>query len=87
MISSQHLSLLKLPLHLGTRNLEAALFVELDVVLTAIENRFPASHVLRHGVQGIEHMESQLLSLLVLGNADLLDVADSSAILDALMIN
>lgn len=32
-------------------------------------------------------MESELLSLLVLGDADLFDMADSGAILNASMIN
>lgn len=86
-ISNQGPLLVKLPLHLGTGNLEAALFVKLDVVLTAVENCFPASHVLSHGVESVEHVESQLLSLLVFGDADLLDMANSGAILNALMIS
>lgn len=50
LLAAQVKLLLKLPLHFGAGNLEAALFVELDVVLTAVEDRFPASHVLGHGV-------------------------------------
>lgn len=83
--SNQGPLLLKFPLHLRTGNFETALFIKLDVVLAAVENRFPATHVLRYGVESVEHVESQPVSLLVFGDADLFNMANSGAILNALM--
>lgn len=50
-------------------------------MLTAVELCLPASYVLGHRVQGAEHIEAQPLSLMVFGDANLFNVADSGAVL------
>lgn len=52
-------------------------------MLAAVENRFPAPHVLGHGVESGEHMKAQPLSLVLLGDADFFNVADRRAVLYA----
>lgn len=56
-------------------------------MLTAVENRFLASHVLRHGIKSVEHVESELFPLLIFGDANLLNMADNGAILDTIVIS
>lgn len=75
--------LLEYSLHFCATEFEAAFLVKRNVVLTAVENCLPASYVLGYRVQGAEHVEAQPLSLMVLGDANLFNVADSGTVLYA----
>lgn len=78
--------LLEYGLHFRATDFETAFLVKRNVVLTAVELCLPASYVLGHRVQGAEHVEAQPLSLMVLGDANLFNVADSGAVLNAFIV-
>lgn len=62
--------------HFQTRPLEAALDVEALVGFATVENGLVATRPLGDKVQRLDHTETQLLALLVLGDCDILDVSD-----------
>ena len=62
--------------HFQTRPLEAALDVEALVGFAAVENGLVAARLLGDEVQRLDHPETQLLALLILGDGDILDMSD-----------
>lgn len=62
--------------HFQTGPLEAALDVEALVGFAAIEDGLVAARLLSNKVQRLDHAETQLLALLILGDGDVLDMSD-----------
>lgn len=62
--------------HLQAYSPEAALDVEALVVLAAVENRLIATLLLGDEIKRLDDAQAQLLALLVLGDGNVLDVAD-----------
>ena len=71
--------------HFQTCPLEAALDVEALVGFAAVENGLVTARLLGDEVQCLDHAETQLLALLILGNGDVLDVSDRPEIVDAVL--
>ena len=69
--------------HFDTRRFVSALFVELDVFRAAVEDRFGASHIQSYRVESIHHVSPQAGALVLLGNANFLNMSHGSAIMDA----
>lgn len=69
--------------HFQTGPLEAALDIEALVGFAAVQNGLVAARLLRNKVQRLDHPETQLLALLILGDGDVLDVSDRPEIVDA----
>lgn len=72
--------------HLQTRPLEATLDIEALVCLRAVENSLVAANVLRDKVQRLDDPQTELLSLLVLCDSDVFDVADETEVVDARVV-
>lgn len=64
--------------HLKTCAAEAAFDVEALVGLAAIEDRLVTANLLGDEVEGLDDAQTKLLALLVLGDGDVLDVADNA---------
>lgn len=77
-----HVSLI-IVCHLKTGPPEAALDVEALVRLAAVQDRLVASDLLGNVVQSLDDAQAQLLSLLVLGDGDIFDVADKPEVVNA----
>ena len=81
--------LLLLPLvvmsHLQARPPEPALDVESLVRLAAVQDALVAPHLLGDVVERLDDAETQLLALLVFCDGDVLDVADLSKVVDAVV--
>lgn len=69
--------------HFHARLGVAALFVKLFLFLAAVENRLCAAGALGDRVEGSHHEEAEAFALVLLGDADLFDVADDGAVVDA----
>lgn len=72
--------------HLEAGALEAALDVEALVGLAAVEDGLVAADALGDVVEGLDEAQAQLLALLVLGDGDVLDVADQTEVVDAVCV-
>lgn len=72
--------------HLEAGALEAALDVEALVGLAAVEDGLVAADALGDVVEGLDEAQAQLLALLVLGDGDVLDVADQAEVVDAVCV-
>ncbi len=77
------LGAVKVVRHLQARPSEAALDVESLVVLAAVEDGLVTPGLLGDEVERLDQVQAQLLALLVLGDGDVLDVADGAEIVDA----
>lgn len=73
--------------HLETSSSEATLDVEALVCLAAVENALVASNLLSNEVESLDEPKTQLLALLVLGDCDILNVADRAEAVDELVLN
>jgi hypothetical protein len=62
---------------------EAALDVEALVGVAAVEDALVAANLLGDKVEGLDESEAELLALLILGDGDVLDVADLAQAVDA----
>ncbi len=69
--------------HLETGSAEAALDVKALVGLAAVEDRLVAAHVGGDVVEGLDDAQAELLSLLVLGDGNVFDVASLSESVNA----
>ena len=69
--------------HLQAGPPEAALDVEALVRLAAVEDALVAPDLLGDVVQRLDDAQPELLALLVLGDGDVLDVADLAEVVDA----
>lgn len=69
--------------HLQAGLAEAALDVEALVGLAAVEDALVAADVFGDEVEGLDEAEAELLSLLVLGDGNVFDVADGAEGVDA----
>lgn len=49
----------------------------------AVEDSFVATGVIGDGVEGVHEQAAEALALMVLGDADFLNVADGAAVVDA----
>lgn len=73
--------------HLEARALEPTLNVEPLVGLAAVENALIAADLLGNRVQRLDDAQPELLALLVLGDRDVLDVADQAHVMDELALD
>lgn len=69
--------------HLQPSPLKAALDVEALVGLAAVEDGLVAADLLGDEVESLDEAEAQLLALLILGDGDVLDVADQPEVVNA----
>jgi hypothetical protein len=69
--------------HLQAGLAEAALDVEAFVGFAAVEDGLVAADLLGDVVEGLDDAEAELLALLVLGDGNVLDVADGAEAMDA----
>lgn len=69
--------------HLEASSSESALDVEALVGFAAVEDCLVAADVLSDIVQGLDHAQAELLALLVLGDGDIFDVADTTKAVNA----
>lgn len=69
--------------HLQARTAEATFDVESFVGFAAVENALVASDLGGDVVEGLDQTETELLALLVLGDGDVLDVADVAKAVNA----
>jgi hypothetical protein len=73
--------------HLESGPAETALHVEALVVLAAVEDGLVAADLLGDEIEGLDEAQAELLALLVLGDGDVLDVADEAEVVDALGVS
>ena len=73
--------------HLQTGSFETAFDVEPFVSFATVQNGLVAAHLLRDIVQSLDDAQSKLLSLLVLRNRDVFNVANHSHIVNELALN
>lgn len=64
--------------HLESGPAKTTLDVEALVNFAAVEDGLVAADVLRNVVKGLNHSQSKLLALLVLGDGDIFDVSNSA---------
>lgn len=69
--------------HLQTCSSESALDVEALVGVAAVEDAFVAANLFGDEIEGLDESEAELLALLVLGDGNILDVADFAQAVDA----
>lgn len=69
--------------HLQAGSPEAALDIETLVGLTAVEDGLVAANLFGDEVERLDQAQTQLLALLVLGDCDILNVADLCERMDA----
>jgi hypothetical protein len=69
--------------HLEAGSSETALHVEALVRLAAVQNGLVAADLLGDEIERLDDAETQLLALLVLGDRNVLDVADETETVDA----
>lgn len=62
----------------------SALDIKRFVLGSAVENVLVATEVLAEGIEGVDHFQAELFSLVFLGDGDLFDVADKTAIVDTI---
>lgn len=62
--------------HLQTCSSESALDVEALVGVAAVEDALVAANLFGDEIEGLDESEAELLALLVLGDGNVLDVAD-----------
>ena len=77
------LGALEIVRHLQAGPPETALDVEALVVLAAVEDGLVTPRLPGDEVEGLDDAQTQLLALLVLGDGDVLDVANGAEIVDA----
>ena len=70
--------------HFEASSLETTLEIETLVGLTAIKNTLVAADLFSHKIQSLDHLQSQLLSLLILSDGDILDVAYEPEVVNAI---
>lgn len=73
--------------HLQPCPLEPALDIESLIRLTAVQDRLVAANLLSDKVQRLNNSQTQLLALLVLGDSNVLDVADQTELVDELALD
>lgn len=73
--------------HLKTSSSEPALDVEALVGVAAVEDALVAANLLGDVVEGLDQAEAELLALLVLGDGDVLDVADLAQAVDEFVLD
>lgn len=64
--------------HLEASSAETTLDVEALVDLAAVEDGLVAADVFSNVVKGLDHSQTKLLALLVLGDGDIFDVSNSA---------
>lgn len=74
-------------LHLDARPAVAALLVESNVLLVAVKNDLVTAHALANSGKGVDNALAQFLALLVGVNADVLNVASKSSLVDELLLH
>lgn len=71
--------------HFETSSLEATLDIKSLIRLAAVKNTLVAAHLLSHEIQSLNHLQPELLSLLVLGDSDIFDVAYNTEVMNAIL--
>lgn len=64
--------------HLNTSPLEATLDIKALIHLTAIEDSLITANMLRNIIQSLNHLQSQLLPLLILRNGNIFNMSDDA---------
>lgn len=73
--------------HLQACSSESALDVEAFVGVAAVEDALVAANLFGDEIEGLDESEAELLALLVLGDGNVLDVADLAQAVDAVEEN
>lgn len=73
--------------HLQACSSESALDVEALVGVAAVEDALVAANLFGDEIEGLDESEAELLALLVLGDGNVLDVADLAQAVDELVLD